>query len=81
MCGLNVLTPEQMSDNEDTLLIVEAACRRGNGLGSVLEMRRAFDLILIMKGTYHLTMELLLAWCFTASRPSTRSVKWQASAQ
>ena len=48
MCGWNVLTPVQMSDNEDTLLIVEAACKRGHGLGSVLEMRRAFDLVLIM---------------------------------
>ena len=47
----------------------------------VLELRRAFDLILIMKSTYHLAMELLLAWGFTASRPSTRSVKWPASAQ
>ena len=72
---LDVLTAVQMSDNEDARLIVETACKRGKGLGSVLEKRRAFDLMLIMKGAYHLAMELLLAWCFTASRHCTRSVK------
>ena len=37
MCGLNALTAVQMSENEDARLIVDAACRRGQGLGSVLE--------------------------------------------
>ena len=53
--------------NDDTRLIVEEACKRSNGIGSVLEMRRAFDLLHIMKYTYHLAMELLLAWSFSCS--------------
>ena len=76
VCGLNVLTAVQMSENEDARLIVDAACSRGQGLGSVLEKRGAFDLMLIMAGANHLAMGVAPAWCFTASRPCTRSVKW-----
>ena len=56
MCGLNVLTTVQMSENEDARLIVDAACWRDKGLGSVLEKRRAFDLMLTMAGISHLAM-------------------------
>ena len=46
----------QISENEDARLIVDAGCRRVKGLASVLEKRRAFDLMLIMAGTNHLAM-------------------------
>ena len=49
-----------MSENEDARLIVVAACRRGQGLGSVLEMRGAFDLMLIMASTNRLAMGVAL---------------------
>ena len=53
---MNVLTTVQMSENEDARLIVDAACWRDEGLGSVLKKRRTFDLMLIMAGTSHLAM-------------------------
>ena len=46
----------QLSESVDARLIVDVACRRGQELGSVLEERGRFDLILIMAGTNDLAM-------------------------
>ena len=46
----------QLSEDVDTRLIVAVACRRGQGLGSILEERGPFDLVLIMAGTNDLAM-------------------------
>ena len=51
MCGVHGLTAVQLSENEDARLIVDVACRRGQGLGSVLEESKPFDLLLIIAGT------------------------------
>ena len=56
MCGLNGLTAVQLSEDVDARLIVDVACRRGQELGSVLEERGPFDLMLIMAGTNDLVM-------------------------
>ena len=39
MSGFNVLTAVLIFENEGARLIVDTACRRGHGLGSVLEAR------------------------------------------
>ena len=46
----------QLSEDVDARLIVDVACKRGQGLGSVLEKRGPFDLMLIMAGTNDLAM-------------------------
>ena len=56
MCGLNGLTAVQLSEDVDARLIVDVACSRGQGLGSYLEERESFDLMLIMTGTNDLAM-------------------------
>ena len=56
MCGLNGLTAVQLSEDVDARLIVDVACRRGQGLGSVFEERGPFDLMLIMAETNDLAM-------------------------
>ena len=56
VCGLSGLTAVQLSEGVDARLIVDVACRRGQGLGSILEERGPFDLVLIMVGTNDLAM-------------------------
>ena len=56
MCGLNGLMAVQLSEDVDARRIVDVACRRGHGLGSVLEERGPFDLLRIMAGTNDLAM-------------------------
>jgi len=53
---LSGLTAVQMSEDVDARRIVDVACRRGQGLGSILEERGPFDLVLIMVGTNDLAM-------------------------
>ena len=56
VCGLSGLTAVQLSEDVDARLIVDVASRRGQGLGSILEERVPFDLVLIMVGTNDLAM-------------------------
>ena len=60
VCGLNGLTAVQLSEDEDARLIVDVAFRRGQELGSVLDERGPFDLLLIMQERTSWSCELLL---------------------
>ena len=48
--GLKGLTAVQLSEDENARLIAHVAYRHGQELGSVLDDRRPFDLLLIMQG-------------------------------
>ena len=54
--GLYGLTAMQLSEDVDGRLVVDVACTRDQGFGSVLEERGPFDLMLIMAITYDLAM-------------------------
>ena len=54
--------------DENAPLVVDATCKRVN-------------LMLIMTDTNYLATKVRLAWCFTASRPSTWTCRMKASAQ
>ena len=56
VCGLNGLTAVQWSEDVDARLIVVVACRRGQGLVSVLDERGPVDLMIIMARTNDLAM-------------------------
>ena len=79
VCGLSGLTAVQLFEGVDARLIVDVACRRGQGLGSILEERGPFDLVVIMVGTNDLAMGV--APGVVLRRPCTRSVMEEASAQ
>ena len=53
---MNGLTAVHLSGDVGARFIVDVACRRGQGLGSVLEEQGPFDLMLIMAGTKDLAM-------------------------
>ena len=54
VCGLKRLKELELSEEEDARLMMDVGCRRGQQLGSVLEERVSFDLLLIMAGTIDL---------------------------
>ena len=53
-CGFNELTALELSEKEGARLMMDVGCRSGQQLGSVLEERVPFDLLLIMAGTIDL---------------------------
>ena len=56
VCGLNGLMAVELPEDVDARLIVVVACRRGQGLVSVLDERGPVDLMIIMAGTNDLAM-------------------------
>ena len=52
--GLNGLKALELSEEEDARLMVDVGCRHGQQLGSVLEERVSFGLLVIMAGTIDL---------------------------
>jgi len=58
VCGLNGLTALPLSEEVDARLFVDVGCKRGQQLGSVLEERVPFDVLLIMAGTNDLVMRV-----------------------
>ena len=59
--GLKGLTAVQLSEDEDARLIAHVAFRHDQELGSVLDDRRPFDLLPIMRGRTSWSCEWLLS--------------------
>ena len=55
------LTAVQLSEDEDARLIAHVAFKHGQELGSVLDDRKSFDLLLIMRGRTSWSCEWLLS--------------------
>ena len=55
------LTALQLSENEDARLIAHLTFKHGQELGSVLDGRKPFDLLLIMRGRTSWSCQWLLS--------------------